>query len=93
MVFSRKDKDDDYRPGNCEWAIAQSSKSPARPGGASFAFTSYLSAVSPEWKSSVGIGTKVNWPAGVDARGSDGVATTVNITRGAIAYVESRESV
>jgi hypothetical protein len=34
MVFSRKDKDDDYRPGNCEWAIAQSSKSPARPGGA-----------------------------------------------------------
>jgi hypothetical protein len=34
MVFSRKDKDDDYKPGNCEWAIAQSSKSPARPGGA-----------------------------------------------------------
>jgi phosphate transport system substrate-binding protein len=34
------------------------------PSGTSFAFTSYLSAVSPEWKSSVGTGTKVNWPAG-----------------------------
>jgi phosphate transport system substrate-binding protein len=59
------------------------------PSGTSFAFTSYLSAVSPEWKSSVGIGTKVNWPAGVGAIGSDGVATAVNISRGAIAYVES----
>jgi phosphate transport system substrate-binding protein len=59
------------------------------PSGTSFAFTSYLSAVSAAWKSSVGIGTKVNWPAGVGARGSDGVATAVNITRGAIAYVES----
>jgi len=59
------------------------------PSGTSFAFTSYLSAVSLEWKSSVGTGTKVNWPAGVGARGSDGAATAVNITRGAIAYVES----
>jgi hypothetical protein len=33
MVSSRKDKDDDYRPGNCEWAIAQFSKSPARSAG------------------------------------------------------------
>ena len=59
------------------------------PSGTSFAFTSYLSAVSLEWKASVGIGTTVNWPAGVGARGSDGAATAVNITRGAIAYVES----
>jgi phosphate transport system substrate-binding protein len=59
------------------------------PSGTSFAFTSYLSAVSPEWKNSVGVGTKVNWPAGVGARGSDGVATAIYITRGAIAYVES----
>jgi len=59
------------------------------PSGTSFVFTSYLSAVSLEWKSSVGTGTKVNWPAGVGARGSDGAATAVNITRGAIAYVES----
>src|SRR5262249_53008065 len=59
------------------------------PSGTSFAITSYLSAVSPEWKSSVGSGTKVNWPTGVGARGSDGVVTAVNIIRGAIAYVES----
>lgn len=59
------------------------------PSGTSFAFTSYLSAISLEWKSRVGIGTKVNWPAGVGARGSDGVVTAVNITRGAIAYIES----
>ncbi len=57
--------------------------------GTSFVFTSYLSAVSPEWKSSVGAGGNVNWPTGAGARGSDGVASTVKITRGGIGYVEN----
>jgi phosphate transport system substrate-binding protein len=52
-------------------------------------FTSYLSAVSPEWKNNVGASTSVNWPAGAGARGNDGVAATTKNTRGAIGYVEN----
>jgi len=57
--------------------------------GTSFVFTSYLSAVSPAWRGAVGAGTAVNWPVGAGARGNDGVASTVSITRGGIGYVES----
>lgn len=57
--------------------------------GTSFVYTSYLSAVSPEWKDKVGAGTSVKWPAGAGARGNDGVAGTVKNTRGAIGYVEN----
>jgi phosphate transport system substrate-binding protein len=61
----------------------------AEASGTSFVFTSYLSAVSPEWKSSVGANTSVKWPAGAGAKGNDGVAATVGHTRGAIGYVEN----
>jgi phosphate transport system substrate-binding protein len=61
----------------------------AEASGTSFVFTSYLSAVSPEWKSSVGASTSVNWPAGSGAKGNDGVASTVHNTRGGIGYVEN----
>jgi len=57
--------------------------------GTSFVFTSYLSAVSPEWKSSVGAATSVKWPAGSGAKGNDGVAATVKNVRGGIGYVEN----
>jgi phosphate transport system substrate-binding protein len=57
--------------------------------GTSFVFTSYLSAVSPDWKTGVGANTSVKWPAGAGARGNDGVAATVRNTRGAIGYVEN----
>ncbi len=57
--------------------------------GTSFVFTSYLSAASPDWKSQVGAGTSVKWPAGAGARGNDGVAGTVKNTRGAVGYVEN----
>ena len=56
--------------------------------GTTFVWVSYLSAVSPEWKQSVGIGTSVKWPAGTGARGNEGVAGTVRNVRGAIGYVE-----
>jgi phosphate transport system substrate-binding protein len=59
------------------------------PSGTSYVFTSYLSAASPEWKSELGAGTTVKWPAGAGARGNDGVASTVYITRGGIGYVEN----
>jgi phosphate transport system substrate-binding protein len=52
-----------------------------------------LSAVSPEWKDKVGVGTSVRWPAGTGARGNEGVAGTVRNTRGAIGYVENAYAV
>src|SRR5262249_32499852 len=57
--------------------------------GTTFVFTSYLSAVSPDWKSKVGAATSVNWPAGAGAKGNDGVAATTQNTRGGIGYVEN----
>ncbi|MCK8783648.1 phosphate ABC transporter substrate-binding protein PstS [Roseomonas sp. NAR14] len=57
--------------------------------GTSFVFTSYLSAVSPEWKDKTGAATSVRWPTGTGARGNDGIAGTVRNTRGAIGYVEN----
>src|SRR6195952_533793 len=56
--------------------------------GTSYVYTSYLSAVSPDWKSKVGANTSVKWPAGAGAKGNDGVAATVHNTRGGIGYVE-----
>ncbi|HLQ67296.1 MAG TPA: phosphate ABC transporter substrate-binding protein PstS [Candidatus Limnocylindrales bacterium] len=51
-------------------------------------FVTYLSAVSPEWKSKVGAGTSVSWPAGVGGKGNEGVSGTIQQTPGAIGYVE-----
>lgn len=56
--------------------------------GTSFAFTHYLSAVSPEWKEKVGTGTAVNWPVGLGGKGNEGVAAFVKRLAGAIGYVE-----
>ena len=61
----------------------------AEASGTSFVWTSYLSAVSPDWKSTVGANTSVKWPAGAGAKGNDGVAATVGHTRGGIGYVEN----
>ncbi len=61
----------------------------AEASGTSFVWTSYLSAVSPDWQKSVGANTSVKWPAGAGAKGNDGVAATVGHTRGAIGYVEN----
>jgi phosphate transport system substrate-binding protein len=56
--------------------------------GTSYIFTDYLSKVSPDWKSKVGVATSVNWPAGVGAKGNEGVSGLVKQTPGAIGYVE-----
>ncbi len=69
--------------------VAVASVHRADASGTSFIFTSYLSAVSPEWKQKVSANTSVNWPAGAGARGNDGVAGTVKNTRGGIGYVEN----
>ncbi len=56
--------------------------------GTSDIFTTYLSSVSPEWKSKVGASTTPNWPTGVGAKGNDGVAGQISRTEGSIGYVE-----
>jgi len=56
--------------------------------GTSFIFTSYLSSISAEWKSKVGSGTSVKWPAGIGGKGSEGVSGQVSSTPGALGYFE-----
>ena len=52
--------------------------------GDTYAFTHYLSAVSPQWKRQVGYATAVNWPTGTGGNGNSGVAAVVSSTAGAI---------
>jgi phosphate transport system substrate-binding protein len=57
--------------------------------GTTYNFTDYLTKVSPSFKSRVGgPNTTVNWPAGVGARGSSGVAGVVTRTEGAVGYAD-----
>jgi phosphate transport system substrate-binding protein len=56
--------------------------------GTTFNFVNYLSKVSPEWKSKVGEGTSVKWPAGYGGKGNEGVAAYVKQIKGGIGYVE-----
>jgi phosphate transport system substrate-binding protein len=56
--------------------------------GTTFVFTSYLSAVSPEWKSGIGVGKSIQWPGGVGGQGNAGVANIVKTTPYSIGYVE-----
>jgi phosphate transport system substrate-binding protein len=56
--------------------------------GTTYIFVDYLSKVSPEFKSKVGVATSVNWPVGVGGKGNEGVAGLVKQTPGAFGYVE-----
>jgi phosphate transport system substrate-binding protein len=56
--------------------------------GTTFLFVDYLSKVSPEWKSKVGVGAAVSWPEGVGGKGNEGVAQYVQRIKGSIGYVE-----
>ena len=56
--------------------------------GTTFNFSYYLSDVSADWKSKVGTNTAVEWPAGIGAKGNEGVANNVANTKGSIGYVE-----
>ncbi len=56
--------------------------------GTSHVFTDYLSKVSPDWKSSVGSGKSVNWPAGLGGKGNPGVSGLIKQIPGALGYVE-----
>ncbi len=57
--------------------------------GTTYIFTDYLSKVSSEWKTQVGKGTSVSWPAGeLGAKGNEGVAGMIRQMDGAFGYVE-----
>ena len=56
--------------------------------GTTFLFTNYLSKVSPGFRTTVGEGTSVKFPAGVGGKGNEGVASYVQKIDGALGYVE-----
>ncbi len=56
--------------------------------GTTYILADYLSKVSPEWGDKVGKSTSLNWPAGIGAKGNEGVSGQVMRTPGAIGYVE-----
>jgi phosphate transport system substrate-binding protein len=56
--------------------------------GTSYIWCDYLSKVSPEYRKTVGVATSVNWPAGVGAKGNEGVSGLVRQTPYSIGYVE-----
>src|SRR4051812_9500754 len=56
--------------------------------GTTFNFAYYLAEVSPDWKSKVGVNTALEWPAGIGAKGNEGVANNVANTKGSVGYVE-----
>lgn len=56
--------------------------------GTTAVFTEYLATVSAVFKEKVGAGKSVKWPAGLGAKGNEGVTGQVKSTPGAIGYVE-----
>jgi len=56
--------------------------------GTNFLFTDYLSKSSAKFNSSIGANASVQWPAGIGAKGNEGVANMTTQTDGAIGYVE-----
>jgi phosphate transport system substrate-binding protein len=56
--------------------------------GTTYVWVDYLSKVSEEWKTKVGVNTSVNWPVGLGGKGNEGVAGLVKQTPNSIGYVE-----
>jgi phosphate transport system substrate-binding protein len=51
-------------------------------------FTSYLTAVSEDWKTKVGAANSVNWPTGIGQKGNAGVSGAVKGVPYSLGYVE-----
>jgi phosphate transport system substrate-binding protein len=60
----------------------------AEGSGTTYIWVDYLSKVSPEFKTKVGVAAAVNWPIGVGGKGNEGVSGLVTQTPGSIGYVE-----
>jgi phosphate transport system substrate-binding protein len=55
--------------------------------GDTYAFSDFLSKVSPTWKAQKGVSTQASFPTGVGGKGNDGVAAVVGRTDGALGYL------
>lgn len=56
--------------------------------GTTYIWTSFLSLVSPDWKSHYGAHPDLSWPVGTSAQGSEGIVQAVSGTPNSIGYVE-----
>lgn len=56
--------------------------------GTTFNFSDYLSKVSTEWKTTVGVGAAVSWPTGIGGKGNQGVSAYIKQIKNSIGYVE-----
>lgn len=56
--------------------------------GTTAVYSSYLAAVSNDWRGKVGAGKNISWPTGVGAKGNEGVTAIITQTDGAIGYLE-----
>ena len=56
--------------------------------GTTFNFSNFLSKESSEWKARMGEGTLLSWPVGLERKGNDGIAALVDVSPGAIGYLE-----
>lgn len=56
--------------------------------GTTYCWVDYLSKISPEWKSKVGVGGSVNWPVGLGGKGNEGVSGLIKQTPHSLGYVE-----
>ena len=54
--------------------------------GTTFLFTNHISEACPNW--AAGAAKSIEWPAGIGAKGNEGIAAQVQQTNGAIGYVE-----
>ena len=57
--------------------------------GDTYAFTNFLYHSNATWRTKVGLGTQVSFPAGTGAKGNSGVAGVIASTPGAIGYVST----
>ena len=60
----------------------------ADASGTSAVFTEYLSAISPEWKTSVGADKSPKWPVGQGGKGNEGVMGQIKQQPNTIGYTE-----
>jgi phosphate transport system substrate-binding protein len=61
--------------------------------GTTYNLTDYLSTVSADWKTKVGTGPSVRFPAGAGANGSSGVAAALSRAKGGITYIDAAYSI
>jgi phosphate transport system substrate-binding protein len=60
----------------------------ADSSGTTFVFTKHLSAISPEFQTTVGVNKMPSWPVGTKSKGNEGVTASVMTTPGSIGYIE-----